>query len=258
MTRNSRITAVALCALSLIGSATVLAQTTAGDEQSSGRTSITTQMKAAARDRGEAGAVTRFDYPALVTEDTSAEESKSVMQAETGAATASAPNIDFWFYTADVVLFNDRDGDGYYHGIDLLFDADTIYSYAEVYAVAYLSLDGGPWNEYAVTDTFSISGTDVDDEYVIVTELVSGYPTGSYDLLIELFDADNGLFLASYGPADSSALSFLALEDAGRDPAQATTTVIVKERGGGSIGWLTFLCLLLAAVPVSLRRCSAP
>ena len=97
----------------------------------------------------------------------------------------------------------DFDGDGYFHGIDLLFDADTIYNYAEVYAVAYLSLNGGPWNEYAATEVFSISGTSADDEYVIVTELVSGYPAGSYDLFIELFDAvDDGWWVDLAGVED--------------------------------------------------------
>ena len=56
---------------------------------------------------------------------------------------------DFWFYAADVVLFNDDDFDGYYWGIDLLFDADTYYDVADVYAVVYLSYQGGPWNEFA-------------------------------------------------------------------------------------------------------------
>ena len=78
----------------------------------------------------------------------------------------SAPNTDFWFYAADVELFADDDRDGFYHGIDLLFDADTIYNSAEVYAVLYLSLNGGPWNEYAETDNFLLFGASADDEYV--------------------------------------------------------------------------------------------
>ena len=53
---------------------------------------------------------------------------------------------DFWFYDVDVALFADADRDGYYWGIDLLFDADTNYGAADVFAVLYLSYDGGPWN----------------------------------------------------------------------------------------------------------------
>ena len=62
---------------------------------------------------------------------------------------------DFWFYTADVILFNDDDFDGYYWGIDLLFDVDTYFDVADVYAVVYLSFQGGPWNEFAVTESFT-------------------------------------------------------------------------------------------------------
>ena len=58
----------------------------------------------------------------------------------------------------------------------------------------YLSYEGGPWNEYAETEDFTIFGTSSEDEYVLVSELMSGYPTGSYDILIELFDAYDGAF----------------------------------------------------------------
>ena len=38
-------------------------------------------------------------------------------------AESRTPNTDFWFYDADVELFADDDRDGYFHGIDLWFDA---------------------------------------------------------------------------------------------------------------------------------------
>lgn len=159
---------------------------------------------------------------------------------------------NFWFYEADVILFADYDGDGYYYGIDLLFDADTTYLSAEVYAVVYLSYEYGPWNEYASTEDFSLFGATSSDEYTIETELVSGYPTGSYDILIELFDAYDGSFLASIGPEDTSELSYLPLEDSTRDVAQGETTqVVVSSGGGGSVGWLVLLTLL--AVRMTLR-----
>ncbi len=149
---------------------------------------------------------------------------------------------DFWIFNADVQLFYDDDGDGYFYGIDLLFDADTIYSSAEVYAAVYLSFEGGPWNEYAVTNDFTIFGASGDDEYVLVTELMSGYPTGNYDLLIELFDAFDGEFVASFGPDDTSELAYLPLEDFNRDaPDVEQRIVIVSQGGGGAFGiWLLF------------------
>lgn len=230
------------------------------------RLTVTVEMTRAERDAGLAGKRSeRRDRPltttrALDKDRTTAGSAQSGSGAsagstQSGTATAQSLNVDFWFYDADVVLFNDFDGDGYFHGVDLLFDADTIYNYAEVYAVAYLSLDGGPWNEYAATDVFSISGTSADDEYVIVTELVSGYPAGSYDLLIELFDAVDDSFVASFGPVDTSALSFLTLEDRDRDTlVTGSTTVIVREGGGGSLGWPLLAIVLLAALPAVRRH----
>ncbi len=165
-------------------------------------------------------------------------------------------NTDFWFYAADVQLFADDDGDGYYYGIDLLFDADTYFEYADVYAVVYLSFEGGPWTEYAATDSFAIEGASGDDEYVIVTELLAGYPSGSYDLLIELFDAWDDTFVADIGPADSSGLANLPLEDAERDvPAIATRTVVVSQGGGGAAGWpFVTVAGMLALGLAALRR----
>ena len=219
------------------------------------RVSVTKQMPRAQRDAGIVGDAREDRYAGL---ETAVGQDKTAGPRTKTAAAASAPGTEFWFYDADVILFNDDDRDGYFHGIDLLFDADTVWDYAEVYAVAYLSLNGGPWNEYAATDDFVLTGAIADDEYVIVTELVSGYPTGSYDLLIELFDADTGEFLASFGPEDSSGLSFLSLEDAGRDAPRGTPTVVVTERGGGALGWPVLVLLAFAAVSAARRRAAAP
>ena len=166
-----------------------------------------------------------------------------------GAAASRTPNTDFWFYAADVELFGDEDRDGYYHGIDLLFDADTVYTSADVYAVVYLSEEGGPWFEYAVTDVFSIYGASSDDEYVIVSELLAGYPRGSYDILIELFDTWDDSFVADFGPENTSELSYLPLEDAERDaPAPAPDIVVVSSQGGGGAvdAWTLALMATLA------------
>jgi hypothetical protein len=164
--------------------------------------------------------------------------------------------FDFWIYEADVVLFSDDDNDGYFYGIDLLLDADTLYRSAEVYAAVYLSLEGGPWNEYAVTEDFTIHGESANDEYVLVTELMSGYPTGSYDLLIELFDAFDGSFLAALGPEDTSALSALPLEDFNRD-APAFDQPVTFSRGsggGGAAGAGSLIVLMVTLLGRAARR----
>jgi len=220
--------------------------------QDSNRLSTSTQNLRAARDAGTPGKMTKSEYAALTTSGSRETGKGRHGSAKPGSAGAvSSADINFWFYSADVQLFNDHDQDGHFYGIDLLFDADTYYAQAEVYAVVYLSLADGPWNEYFATDNFMLFGSSADDEFNIVTELVSGYPTGSYDLLIELFDAYDDRFLTSFGPVDTSALAFLPLEDSDRDVPHETT-VVVRE-GGGSLGWLTLLALF-ALRPVFARR----
>lgn len=246
---NIRTLRLVLLAFLTAAAMNVGAQTTAA-EGDSARLSQTTEMTRAARDRGEPGVHAEREYPVLERDVSADKSTRSAASNKTGGdAAAASPNTEFWFYAADVVLFNDHDRDGYFHGVDLLFDADTYYLFADVYAVLYLSLEGGPWAEYAATEVFTISGASEDDEYVVVTELVSGYPRGDYDLLIELFDADTDAFLASYGPVDTPELAFLPLEDkAGDAPPRDGTTVIVSERGGGSPAPSSLLILLLAAL----------
>jgi hypothetical protein len=169
-------------------------------------------------------------------------------QRSAGVGLLADPN--FWFYDVDVTLFSDFDRDNYYFGINLLFDADTNYAVADVYAVLYLSYEYGPWNEYAETADFTLFGTSGADDYEVETELVSGYPTGSYDILIELYDAGTNEFLASIGPEDTAELSLLPLEDSTRDSRAGVTQVVVNS-GGGSLGWLLLLGLL--AVRMTLR-----
>lgn len=211
------------------------------------RVSVTTQGLKTAVDKGQ-GRISHDEFTAGTStgkrSDASKNASANNTQSKGTAGGQRSANTDFWFYAADVELFGDQDRDGYFSGIDLLFDADTIYAAADVYAVAYLSLEGGPWEEYAVTEDFTLLGASSEDEYVIVTDLVSGYPTGSYDILIELFDSYDGTFVADFGPADTSELAYLPLEDAERDsPAPGGSTIVVNQGGGGAAGWILLLTL---------------
>lgn len=197
---------------------------------------------------------TRDEYDAgTSTGRRSAKQTPGGVQKSRPVASVAA-NTEFWFYLADVELYADEDRDGFYSGIDLLFDVDTYYSAADIYAVVYLSYEGGPWEEYAVTEDFTIFGSSGTDDYVLVTDLVAGYPTGDYDLLIEIFDADFGDFLAYIGPEDTSELAFLPLEDIDRDiPTSTVTRVTVSSgSGGGSADLLTIMLLSVAAF--ALRR----
>lgn len=181
-------------------------------------------------------------------------KTKSGAQSKTAFNDPMSANTDFWFYLADVELYGDSDRDGYYSGIDLLFDVDTYYSVADIYAVAYLSYEGGPWEEYAVTEDFTIFGSSGADDYVIATDLVSGYPRGDYDILIEVFDADTGEFLAFFGPEDTSELAFLPLEDMDRDAPVTETRITVNSGGGGAVDLVLLMLLGISAAIFGLRR----
>ncbi len=170
---------------------------------------------------------------------------------------SETPNTEFWFYAVDVQLFADEDRDGYFYGIDLLFDADTIYEQADVYAVLYLSREGGPWYEYAATDVFPLFGATSDDDFVVESELLSGYPAGSYDVLIELYDTWDGALVAEIGPESSAELGYLPLEDAERDEPDDPPVVVVEE-GGGAGDFLTFLSFFLGSAAVRHRRRQMP
>ena len=82
---------------------------------------------------------------------------------------------------------------------------------------------------------------------------MSGYPTGDYDIMVELFDTYDGSFVASIGPDESASLSILPLEDIGRD-TPLDTVIVVREGGGGSLGWLTLLALMAAGFARTIAR----
>ena len=113
------------------------------EPESQPRLSTTSQGKEIQRGGIGDGLTSYDEYGALVTSGARAKpvQSKS-QQKPAGGAMASpgtqTPNTEFWFYDVDVELFSDLDQDGYYYGIDLWFDADTVYSVADVYAVIYL------------------------------------------------------------------------------------------------------------------------
>jgi hypothetical protein len=227
-------------------SATSAAAEVGADEDT--RTTVTRHFQGDGRENAIAIKETRDEHTELSPPGTRSSKMKSTTTSKSSSLMATSANIDFWFYLADVELYADDDRDGYYTGIDLLIDVDTYHSIADIYAVAYLSHEGGPWEEYAVTEDFTIFGSSGTDDYVIVTDLVSGYPRGDYDLLVEIFDARDDAFLAFIGPEESSELSFLPLEDMNRDAqANTDTRVTVNSSGGGSFGALTLLALAAAA-----------
>ena len=159
---------------------------------------------------------------------------------------------DHYIYEADVVLFDDFDSDGYYRFLSVRIDADSNLASAYVYAELYLSPDGVNWEHYHSTEDFWIGGATSDDEFFVETELLSGYPPGEYDLLIELYDADFGTFSDEWGPFQSDDFALLPLEDATQDPEPVSVTIV--DGGGGAFGWIFGPALLLAGWRLRRRQ----
>ena len=177
---------------------------------------------------------------------------KPRVQAGKGAQNLRASG-DSWIYDATADTFADRDSDGYYSYLRVQLDADSIYAETYVYAEIYVSADGTAWEHLYSTNDFAIWGSDPDDDYEVETELVSGYSTGLYDVLIELYDADTGELLDEYGPNESPLFSMVPLEDSERDGLLVPLPPVDDDGGGGALSWLA-LGGLLGALALRRRR----
>ncbi len=156
-------------------------------------------------------------------------------------------SADFAIYGATSFLQDDYDNDSFYQTFTVAFDAD-IYSYTEnqlgeVYALLYISKNGGPWTHYFTTNSFIIEGDSELDEYEVITTFLSGYSSDYYDVLIDLYQVGYSGIVASYSSDDSNALYALPLESADYDEPYAETYIEVVETSGGSIYWLMLLSI---------------
>ncbi len=146
-----------------------------------------------------------------------------------------------------VTLLHDGDTDGYFRVFDLRLDIDTDGVVDRVYLKLYASYEGGPWNLLHRSGDFALSWRLSSNEVELTIFLDSGYPSGIYDLRVELFDADTGRWLVSLGPYERAPLAALPLEDARRDGGDRYDNAFVRydvvAYGGGSFGsgWLMLL-----------------
>jgi len=148
-------------------------------------------------------------------------------------------------YDAYSFLLDDVDFDGYYQSFSITFDADFYpygyINYANVYAELYLSHNGGPWVHYYTTDVFTLYGQSEEDEYEVVTTLQQGFTPGSYDVLIDLYDADYEELVVSYSADDNNSLYALPLESTEYDQVYETEVIYSS---GGSIHFIIILSLI--------------
>ncbi|WP_088329307.1 choice-of-anchor H family protein [Lacimicrobium sp. SS2-24] len=157
---------------------------------------------------------------------------------------------NIWIYDAWLVLEHDQDRDGYYSDFTLTFDADTAYSGAAVYAVLYLGTED-EFMEYHDSSVFTIYGESSDDTFEVNTQLVEGFASDDYEILIELYDADDHSLVAVYDGYADSDLLYVPLESS--DYEYQPTTVVVNAEGG-TFGIVALIALLVALVWRKSRR----
>jgi hypothetical protein len=170
-------------------------------------------------------------------------KTKAVAAKAQRSVTMSARADHFYIYDATSTLRADRDGDGYHSEFRVRFDAEVRVGDALVYAKLYLRRRGeSQWYLYRETDDFWIYGESDDDDYYVTTTLDAGYATDDYDVLIDLYESGYSGVVATLGPAESGALSFLPLEEAGLDVpiempgysiSDVFTDLIVDDDGDG-------------------------
>lgn len=170
---------------------------------------------------------------------------------------------NIWITDIGTLLYSDDDQDGYFSGFSLTIDADTEYSQADVYATIDVQRSQGERERLHTTDSFSIYGNSLTDEYRIDIELVRNYPIGDYDLFVNLIDANDHEVVDSVGAYDISNLYRLPLESEDFDndpalinpitqfpPAAINSDIRVVEHAGAGSTWL----LLVLGIPAIARR----
>jgi hypothetical protein len=187
--------------------------------------------------------------PSLLSKTGAATENKQTAQARTLTIRPEAKSVDhtFWIYDAWVDFYADEDRDGYFNHFSVEFDADTEFSNAQVYARLYLGTDE-VFSEFHTTSTFNIFDDGSNDSFVVESELLSGFPSNNYEVLIELYDAYSDELVAVYDGNDDADLYLLPLESADYETTYTEPQVIVVNEHGGAMNIWTFLLIPMVVI----------
>ncbi len=140
--------------------------------------------------------------------ESSAKLKKRIVSAEINSQANSFEIYDSW-----ISFELDEDNDGYYSQFSVNFDADYAPGHADVYADIFIRSEGEEWYLLHETDIFSIYSTESDDLYSVSIALNSDFPTGQYDILIDLYEAGVSGIVATAEHDNDSDLYGLFLED---------------------------------------------
>jgi len=154
---------------------------------------------------------------------------------------AKAFNQAFWIFDAWIEFYSDNDRDGYFNHFSVEFDADTQFSSAEVYARLYLGKDE-VFKEYHATSNFNIFSDNSNDSFVVESELLKGFSSAEYEVLIELYDAYSDELVAVFDGNDDADLYLLSLESKEYESVQV---VVIREHGGSVSLWGVLLLPVL-------------
>lgn len=160
----------------------------------------------------------------------------------TTSAVAQASHIEL--YELAFSLYDDLDYDGYYTRLELSVDVDAPDDTRWIYGQLYLIDEYGHHHHVRTTQEFRVSHYNESDRYFLDIILDSGFEPQNYQIMMELYDADNhNLLLISHAPANAPA----HMESLDWD--STTEVVIVEEThtsgSGGSLSILTWLALFL-------------
>jgi hypothetical protein len=139
-------------------------------------------------------------------------------------------------YDSFVTFTADIDYDGYYSSFTLEFDVDTIYTSAPIYAVIYTSTSD-VFTPFYTTNIYDINGDNTQDAIIIENDLVTGFPSNDYELMVMIYDADTNEVVAVADGTDDADLAYLSLESEDYEYVE-TVEVVVVEHGGALDIWL--------------------
>ncbi|MFT5711826.1 MAG: hypothetical protein ACI9DQ_000223 [Glaciecola sp.] len=145
-------------------------------------------------------------------------------------------DTDFWIYDSFVTFTADIDYDGYYSSFTLEFDVDTIYTSAPIYAVIYTSTSD-LFRPFYTTDIYAINGDNTQDAIIIESDLLTGFPSNDYELMVMIYDADTDEVVAITDGTDDADLAYLSLESEDYEYVESVKVVVV-EHGGALPIWL--------------------
>lgn len=158
------------------------------------------------------------------------------------AITTQSYQSHVWFNSVDIFISGDINNNGYFHQLEVEFDADTSMPYQQVFAEFSLLPTYGGEKIYYTSSVFELFRQSSNDWLAVDTVLERRFPADEYLLTIRLFDANTGYLLAEISGFDDSNLDYLPLEDYDRDSYITDTTVVVS---GGTTGIFSLLVLWL-------------